>query len=195
MEHIHAEFLKSSSVLKECPEPDKPEFAFIGRSNVGKSSLINMLVNNKYLAKTSGKPGKTRLINHFIVNDQWYLVDLPGFGYAKVSKVQREKWEKSSMNYLTKRENLRMIFLLIDSRIPPQTIDLEFMEMLATKNLPFVILFTKCDKLKKKKIAQNIEEYQKELSKTWTELPFAITTSAVDKSGRDEIFSVIEQLQ
>ncbi len=191
MEIKEAKFLKSSVQIGQCPPTDLPEFAFIGRSNVGKSSLINMLTNNKNLAKTSGKPGKTRLINHFIVDARWYLVDLPGFGYAKVSKKERAKWERNTYLYLEKRENLQMIFLLIDSRIPPQKIDLEFMQWLASKQLPFVLLFTKCDKLKSDKVDDNLKAYVAELRKNWKEIPFALKTSSEDKTGREEILNLI----
>ena len=189
-----SKFILSSPNLKGCPAADSnmPEFAFIGRSNVGKSSLINMLCNQKDLAKTSSKPGKTRLINFFLINNAWYLVDLPGYGYAKIAKTQREKWEIETRNYLLRRENLQHIFLLIDSRIPPQAIDIEFMEWLANNQRPFSILFTKCDKLSSNKIRSNLQTYHDELLQRWTELPLALLTSAETKRGKEEVLQIIE---
>ena len=190
-----AKFMLSAPNLKGCPEASNtPEFAFIGRSNVGKSSLINMLCNHKDLAKTSSKPGKTRMINFFMINNAWHLVDLPGFGYAKIAKTQREKWEIETRNYLLRRENLLHIFLLIDSRIPPQAIDIEFMEWLSKNQRPFSILFTKCDKLSSNKIRSSIQAYQTELSKRWTELPLALLTSAETQRGKEEILQIIEEI-
>lgn len=189
-----AQFLLSSPNLKGCPPPELAEFAFIGRSNVGKSSLINMLCNQKGLAKTSSKPGKTRLINFFLINDDWRLVDLPGYGYAKTARTQREKWEIETRNYLLKRENIAVIFLLIDVRIPPQAIDIEFMKWLSTNQLPFVILFTKCDKLSANKIRNNVKAFSEELLKTWQELPVAILTSAETGKGKEEILQLIESV-
>src|SRR5688572_17169134 len=159
-----AEFLTSSPDYKLCPPPDKPEFAFIGRSNVGKSSLINSLVNRKGLAKTSGTPGKTQVINHFIINNSWYLVDLPGYGYSKTSKENRVKWDTMIRDYLDKRENLLCTLLLIDSRLEPQNIDTEFMNWLGENAIPFVIVFTKTDKLTKNQLLKNVTHYKKELS-------------------------------
>ena len=188
-----AEFVMSNTRVDLCPEPTKPEYAFIGRSNVGKSSLINMLTNNKNLAKTSGRPGKTQLINHFIVNDEWYLVDLPGYGYAKASKKSREQWSSFITRYMLERESLLYVFLLIDSRIPEQKIDLEFMEFLGTKGVPFVIVYTKMDKLSSSAYSKNIAAYKRELLKTWEELPMMIGTSAIGKNGKEEVLRIIEQ--
>lgn len=188
-----AKFILSSPNLKLCPETTIPEFAFIGRSNVGKSSLINMLCNQKDLAKTSSKPGKTKLINFFLINNSWHLVDLPGYGYAKTAKTQREKWEIETRNYLLKRENLVNIFLLIDIRVPPQRIDLEFMEWLSKNGLSFSILFTKCDKISNNKISVSVKAYCDELLKSWNELPIAILTSAETGRGKEDILQVIEQ--
>ena len=190
-----SKFILSSPNLKGCPDTaDMSEFAFIGRSNVGKSSLINMLCNHKDLAKTSSKPGKTRMINYFLINNAWYLVDLPGYGYAKVAKAQREKWEIETRNYLLRRDNLRHIFLLIDSRIPPQTIDIEFMEYLSKNQRHFSILFTKCDKLSSNKIRATLQAFHAELSKRWTELPLALLTSAETQRGKEEILQIIEDV-
>jgi GTP-binding protein len=188
-----ADFVTSSAHIGQCPKPILPEFAFIGRSNVGKSSLINMLVGRKSLAKTSSKPGKTQLINHFIINEQWYLVDLPGLGYAKVSKHQRAKWHKMINNYLLKRENLLNIFVLVDSRIDPQSIDIDFINWLGMSQLPFTILFTKTDKLSPYKLKIHLERFRKELLKTWDELPQIIVTSANTKKGKEEILDLIER--
>ena len=188
-----AKYLISSPTFDKCPVADKPEFAFIGRSNVGKSSLINMLVNQKNLAKTSGTPGKTQLINHFIVNDSWYLVDLPGYGYAKTSKNNAEKWNKFTSDYLKKRSNLLCVFLLIDARLEPQKIDLEFMEWMAINQLPFCIVFTKSDKLNKVVLAKNIAHYKKELLLSWEELPQIFISSSELKKGKEEILQFIEE--
>ena len=190
-----AEFLISSADYKGCPDTKLPEFAFIGRSNVGKSSLINMLMGNKSLAKTSGTPGKTQLINHFIVNEKWYLVDLPGYGYAKVSKNQRDKWQKLISNYLIQRTALTLVFVLLDSRLEPQKIDLEFMEWLGLSGIPFCIVFTKTDKLKARDLEPNIEAYKIKLQENWEELPPIFISSAEDKRGRDEILSFIEKVR
>ena len=186
MKIIEAVYITSSVKLNQCPEPDKPEYAFIGRSNVGKSSLINMLTGRKKLAKVSGSPGKTITINHFLIDKTWYLVDLPGFGYAKRSKSERAKWEKMIRSYLLQRTNLLSVFLLIDIRHDPQKNDLEFMEWLAISQIPFTILFTKADKLNKLKIESAIRTYQKQLTENWEELPHIIVTSAVNGSGKDE---------
>ena len=194
MEIKQAIFHKSSPDIKSCPESEFPEFAFIGRSNVGKSSLINMLVNKKGLAKTSSKPGKTKLINYFAIDDGWFLVDLPGYGYAKISKKIRENWEKRTRNYLEKRDNLAAIFVLIDSRIAPQKIDLEFMEWLSEKELPYLIVFTKCDKISGLKVEANIKEYQKELLERFEELPLAIKSSSKESTGKDDILGLIESI-
>tara|TARA_B100001121_G_scaffold307556_2_gene329344 strand:- start:922 stop:1524 length:603 start_codon:yes stop_codon:yes gene_type:complete len=193
MEITKANFLCSNTDWKKCPKPNLPEYAFIGRSNVGKSSLINTLTNHKKLAKTSGKPGKTQLINHFIINDSFYLADLPGYGYAKVSKKLREEFQKFTLNYLEKRTNLICLFLLIDLRVKPQKIDTEFMEYCATKEIPFTICFTKSDKLKKAEISTNLENYKSYLLKEWESFPNYFTTSSVNKLGIDEILSFIKE--
>jgi GTP-binding protein len=188
-----AQFIKSSKVVNDCPKPDLPEYAFIGRSNVGKSSLINMITGVKKLAKTSTTPGKTQLINHFIINEEWYLADLPGYGYAKISRETREKWEKMIRNFLLTRRNLLNTFILIDSRIEPQKSDLEFMEWLGVNEIPFTITFTKTDKLKRSEIIRNIESYKKELRERWEELPLMILTSSENKMGKDDILNFIEE--
>jgi GTP-binding protein len=188
----NAEFVISNTELKKCPAPKMPEYAFIGRSNVGKSSLINALTNRKSLAKTSGKPGKTQLINHFLINGSWYLVDLPGYGYASVSKTQRVEFAKFIKNYLSKRENLMCLFVLIDSRLKPQKIDLEFMEWLGENNIPFVICFTKLDKLSKTEIEKNITFYKNELLKSWGELPQVFLSSATKHIGTEEILNFVD---
>lgn len=191
---IHsATFVKSSENLSQCPKTSLPEFAFIGRSNVGKSSLINMLAENQKLAKISSRPGKTRTINHFIINDQWYLVDLPGYGYAKVSAGKREKWIKDVKNYLVKRVNLGCLFVLIDSRIKPQEIDLEFLEMAGLSSIPIARVFTKTDKLSANEIQKIIKDYDKVMLEKWEELPVTFITSAIKKTGRMDILDFIEQ--
>jgi GTP-binding protein len=194
------EFTCSSPSLKLCPQEDIPEFAFIGRSNVGKSSLINMLADHKGLAKVSGTPGKTRLLNHFkvesIVNKTsatWFLVDLPGYGFAKLSKEQRAKFEGLIESYLQNREDLALTFVLIDSRLEPQKIDVEFMNWLGDNEVSFIILFTKIDKLSKAQLVNNLAAYQKALSGSWAELPLIIPTSAETKAGREEILEIIEE--
>ena len=192
MNITEAKFLMSNTDIEKCPAPTFPEYAFIGRSNVGKSSLINMLTNRKNLAKTSATPGKTRLVNHFIINSKWYLVDLPGYGYAKVSKTSKATWDKMISDYLLKRKNLMNVFLLVDSRLEPQKIDLAFISWLGEKLVPFSIVFTKSDKLKKLQIIYSVETYKKELKKTWDELPPLFITSAEKKIGRDEILNYIE---
>ena len=189
-----AEFVKSSPTLKECPNPDLPEYAFIGRSNVGKSSLINMLCMNGGLAKTSATPGKTRLINHYRINDSWYLVDLPGYGYAKVSKNMRKDFDKTLFNYLCKRKNLYCVFVLIDSRIPPQANDMDFVNRLGGElRIPLAIVFTKTDKTTQKQLNDNTKMIKNELLKTWEELPPCFYTSSTTKRGREEIFEFIEK--
>lgn len=193
MQIYDAKFLKSSTKVSQCPQNHLHEYAFIGRSNVGKSSLINMITNNKGLAKTSGTPGKTQLINHFIIDDKWYIVDLPGYGFAKISKKIRAKWEVMISNYLTQRENLICTFVLIDIRLKPQAIDLEFLEWLGEKDLAFIIIFTKSDKLKKAQLLQNITDYRDALLSFWEELPLSIITSAKTKIGKKEILEFIEQ--
>jgi len=186
-----AKFICSSPGLKECPKPDLPEFAFIGRSNVGKSSLINMLVTHKNLAKTSSTPGKTRMINHFLINEKWYLVDLPGYGYAKVSKDKRVEFQKSILDYIGKRDSLYYLFVLIDSRIPPQEIDIKFINFLGKNEAAFAIVFTKVDKISPTELNKNIGEFQKVLGEIWDELPPMISTSATKKTGREEILKTI----
>lgn len=189
-----ARFLISNTKVGNCPSPEKPEYAFIGRSNVGKSSLINMLCNNKFLAKTSSTPGKTQLINHFIINDTWYLVDLPGYGYAKTSKDNRVKFDKMILDYISKRENLMCLFVLIDSRHEPQKIDLDFMEMIENEKVPFAIIFTKADKSSKEKLSILIENYKKRLLEDWEELPPIFISSAVKKDGREEIIGFVDEV-
>jgi GTP-binding protein len=188
-----AAFVTSNTDYLLCPAPDRPEYAFIGRSNVGKSSLINMLTNHKNLAKTSQQPGKTQLINHFLINGSWYLVDLPGYGYAKVSKGDRENWQLMIDNYLRHRPNLVCIFVLIDSRHDPQRVDLEFMDKLGQEGLPFHIVFTKGDKLKKSnQLLTQIERYKQKLLESWDELPPMFVTSAEKGEGREPLLEAIE---
>lgn len=189
-----AEFVISNTDVSKCPKDNLPEYAFIGRSNVGKSSLINMLTNHKSLAKTSGKPGKTQLINHFIINKNWFLVDLPGYGYASVSKDKRKTFQKFIKDYFNKRMQLACTFVLVDSRHAPQKIDLDFMEFLGTNGIAFGIIFTKADKLNKSTLPKNIENYKKELLKYWEELPPHFISSSNDKTGRDEILDFIQNV-
>jgi GTP-binding protein len=190
---IHsATFIKSSPTIKECPVPVKPEFGFIGRSNVGKSSLINMLTGWSKLAKTSVQPGKTRTINHFFVNNSWYLVDLPGYGYAKVPVKLREKWVRATEEYILKRENLVSLFVLLDIRHKPQSSDLEFMEFLGLNHIPFARVFTKSDKLGSLSLENSINQYNSEMLKHWESLPVSFISSAVKGNGRDEILNYIE---
>jgi len=189
-----AEFIKSSSSLELCHKTTAPEFAFIGRSNVGKSSLINMLVNRTGLAKTSVKPGKTRLINHFLINKSWYLVDLPGYGYASASKVEIAKWGKFIDEYLSKRENLACLFVLIDSRIEPQKIDIEFISNLKFLGIPFVLISTKTDKLTKQKIERHIKSFKRELIEMREELPTHFISSSKTATGRSEILTLIKKI-
>jgi len=188
-----AQFVISSSNYRQCPETSIPEYAFIGRSNVGKSSLINMLTGRKKLAKTSGKPGKTQLINHFLINEEWHLVDLPGYGWAKVSKSAREGFGKMIQDYLLHRPQLVCLFILIDSRHPPQKIDLSFIEWAGVKQIPFVLVFTKADKQSANKTQRAIAHYRKTLQEEWAELPPIFITSAVDNSGRDDLLDYIGQ--
>jgi len=189
-----AKFLMSNSRVEDCPAPTLPEYAFIGRSNVGKSSLINMLTNHKGLAKTSSQPGKTQLINHFIINNNWYLVDLPGYGYAKVSKDSRVKWQRMINFYLRKRENLACVFVLVDSRHSPQAVDLEFMEQLGSEGIPFVMIFTKADKQSGTRTQQNVVDYIQKMEETWDEVPRHFVTSAEEKTGRDEVLDFIQEI-
>ncbi len=192
MEIKSAEFTCSSPDVKKCPEPKIPEYAFIGRSNVGKSSLINMLVERKKLAKTSSTPGKTQLINHFIIDENWYLVDLPGYGYAKSSKKDREKWGQMIHKYLMQRENLMCTFILIDSRLEPQKIDLEFIEWFGVNQLPFILVFTKSDKINKKTLVHNLDLFKKTLKEKWSELPQMIVSSSKLSQGKEAILELVE---
>ena len=192
MKITKAEFITSSSEVSQCPPEQIPEYAFIGRSNVGKSSLINMLVDRKKLAKTSSTPGKTRLINHFKINHEWFLCDLPGYGYAKVSKKDRDTFSKMIEQYATKRTNLVCFFVLVDARHKPQQLDLDFIEWLGDSNLPFVIALTKIDKVSQTLRATNLLLLKNELSKTWEELPVIFETSAEKKTGRNEVLGFIE---
>jgi GTP-binding protein len=189
-----ARFIISNTDIDQCPKDGLPEYAFIGRSNVGKSSLINMLVDKKDLAKTSGRPGKTQLINHFLINNEWYLVDLPGYGYAKASKSSRSTWERFIADYLTKRETLINIFVLLDSRLEPQKIDLEFMTWCAEEQLPFSMVFTKIDKLSSSALQKNLAAYKKEMLKHWESLPPLFTTSSESKFGREKLLNYIDQI-
>jgi GTP-binding protein len=190
---IHsAIFVKSSPSIKECPAPTIPEFGFIGRSNVGKSSLINMLTGWSKLAKTSGQPGKTRTINHFNINGSWYLVDLPGYGYAKVPLKMRDNWIKSFEGYILKRENLVSLFVLLDSRLKPQRSDLEFMEFLGRNQIPFSRVFTKTDKISKLALQKSIELSDIEMLTKWESIPSTFTSSVINGTGRDEILNYIE---
>lgn len=191
---LKVQFIKSSSSWKECPKDDKPEIAFIGRSNVGKSSLINAICKKKDLAKTSSTPGKTQLINHYLIDDRWFLVDLPGYGYAKVSIEQRKKFQKRITDYLLKREQLALVCVLVDSRHPPQKIDMEFIHWLGENGIPLHIVFTKADKNKPKALEQNVENYLKELSDSWEELPKHFVTSAATKVGVDELRTYLQEL-
>ena len=191
MEIYSADFLCSNTDWKKCPDLHLPEYAFIGRSNVGKSSLINSLTNNKKLAKTSGRPGKTQLINHFKINNSFLFADLPGYGYAKVSKKTRASFQEFTLRYLEKRKNLICLFLLIDLRISPQKIDLEFMEYCAVKQIPFIICFTKADKIKKREVESKVTEYQNKLKETWEEMPFHFVTSSISKSGCNDVLMFI----
>ncbi len=186
-----AEFVKSSEKLVDCPKPVFPEYAFFGRSNVGKSSLINMLTGRKSLAKTSSTPGKTKLINHFLINGAWYLTDLPGFGFAKVSKTSREKWEKMIKNYLRNRENMVCLFFLIDIRHEPLKNDIDYINWLGEAQIPFAILFTKSDKLSLNKLNLNLNSYIKKLSESWDPLPKTIVTSSEKHVGKDEVLEYI----
>ena len=188
-----ADFVISNTDIDKCPKERIPEYAFIGRSNVGKSSLINMLTGRKSLAKTSGKPGKTQLINHFKINDNWFLVDLPGYGYAKVSKKNRSIFAKFIYEYLEKRENLICTFVLVDSRHEPQKIDMLFMEWLGQNQIPFVIVFTKMDKLSSSQLNKNITKYKTEMLKTWEDIPQTFRSSAESGLGKSEILKFIEQ--
>ena len=194
MEIKKAEFTLSAPIVSMCPADNKPEYAFIGRSNVVKSSLINMLTNNKRLAKTSSTPGKTLLINHFIINNEWYLVDLPGYGYAKRSKKEIDRLDQMIRGYILQREQLVNVFVLVDIRIEPQKIDLEFIEWLGLSSVPFAIVFTKADKLSAGKVATNFEAYKNKLMETWEELPPLFITSSEKRLGRDEVLDYIDKI-
>ena len=189
-----AEYTISSARVDQCPKGELPEFAFIGRSNVGKSSLINMLTGKTHLAKTSATPGKTILINHFLINQNWYLVDLPGYGYAKRGQKQRDELQRMITGYILRREQMMNLFLLIDARHEPQRIDLEFIEWLGENGIPFSIVFTKADKLSKGKLAANVKHYLAELSKQWEELPPYFVTSSETKQGKEELLTYIETI-
>lgn len=188
-----AAFVISSSDPKKCPKPNFPEYAFVGRSNVGKSSLINTLTGRRKLAKISGAPGKTQLINHFLINKKWYLTDLPGYGYAKASKKDKEKWKKMTENYILNRTNLLCLFVLIDSRLDPQKSDMEFMGWLGKNQIPFTMVFTKTDKLSKRELDTRLANYKKQMLETWEELPHSFSTSAITGFGKNEILDFIEK--
>ena len=193
MEITKAEYLISSPNVELCPKPDRPEYAFIGRSNVGKSSLINMITGQSKLAKTSNSPGKTQMINHFMINKSFYFVDLPGYGFAKVSQSQRAKWEKMISNYLQQRTNLMTVFVLIDSRHEPQNLDLEFLRKLGAWSIPFNIIFTKADKVTQREASKNAQWFIEAMKKEWEYIPRAIMTSAVKFLGRKDILAYIEE--
>ncbi len=194
MEIKSAEFVISNTDYRKCPDTGIPEYAFIGRSNVGKSSLINMLCNRKGLAMTSSKPGKTLLINHFLINDEWHLVDLPGYGYASTGKTMRDKLKGIIESYISNREQLTCLFLLVDSRLEAQKIDLDFMIWLGENGIPFAIVFTKMDKLSTSKTKENTENYKTKLLESWEELPPLFYTSSENKAGRDELLNYIEEI-
>ena len=194
MEIKSAEFVSSYVSYKDCPAADRPEYAFVGRSNVGKSSLINMLLDRKKLVKTSQSPGKTQLINHFIINNNWYFVDLPGYGYAKVAKSMRKDFNKLIKEYAFNRENLMCLFVLLDSRHKPQKNDLDFMRWLGESQIPFSMIFTKVDKLSSSAVNKNIQNYKKEMLKEWEALPDIFITSSEQKIGRTEILDYIDKL-
>lgn len=193
MNITEATFITSSAALAKMPTPTMPEYAFIGRSNVGKSSLINMLTMRNGLAKTSGRPGKTITVNHFLINNAWYLVDLPGYGYAKRARTEREKWKQMMYRYLLDRPNLIYTFILVDVRVAPQNSDLELMEWMAEKQLPFVVVFTKTDKLGGAALSSAVAAYKKQLLQKWEELPLMILTSSENRKGREEILQLIEE--
>jgi GTP-binding protein len=192
MEIIESSFVSSHADVAKCPAPDKPEFAFIGRSNVGKSSLINMLTDRRSLAKISVTPGKTQTINHFVINKTWYLVDLPGYGYASVSKSQRYSFGKMIEDYVLNRSTLNCLFVLVDSRLEPQPIDLSFIEWAGSKEIPICIVLTKIDKLTRNQIFQNRKRFENALLEVWEELPPIIMTSSTEKKGKDEVLTFIE---
>jgi GTP-binding protein len=194
MEVKDARFIVSNTDVKKCPAPNLPEYAFIGRSNVGKSSLINRITNKKSLAKISGKPGKTRLINHFLINSEWYLVDLPGYGYAQVPLKERKKWEQMIQKYILQRENLYCLFVLIDSRHEPQQVDIDFMEWLGISEIPFSIVFTKTDKLKPSELEKNLKNYETKMFEKWEVMPGYFISSAESGAGTEEILDFIESI-
>lgn len=193
MSSLNARFLISNTDLEKCPPPNKPEYAFIGRSNVGKSSLINTITGHKGLAKTSGKPGKTRLINHFLIEENWYMVDLPGYGYAKVSKSDRKSWNKTTEQYLTTRSNLFCTMVLLDLRHKPQQLDLDFMAWLGNNQLPFAMVFTKADKLTKVAVTKQLEAYKETMLEFWETLPPLFVTSSKTSRGKDDIIEFIHK--
>ena len=189
-----AKFITSSPSIEKCPKPTLPEYAFIGRSNVGKSSLINMITGIKTLAKVSQTPGKTQVINHFLINDSWYLVDLPGYGFAKVSKTSRKLFSSMITSYIQTRDSLHSLFVLIDSRLEPQEIDITFINWLGKNQIPFALIFTKTDKINTPTLESNISTYKKEMLKYWEELPKIFTSSAVTRTGRESIIEYIETI-
>lgn len=193
MEITQATFISSHAQLSKCPPPDRPEFAFIGRSNVGKSSLINMITGRKALAKTSVKPGKTQTINHFLINEAWYLVDLPGYGYAAVSKTAKSGWSKMIEDYIVNRETLTCLFVLLDSRLTPQPIDLSFIEWAGRRGVPICLIFTKSDKLSRNELTKSMKVYESTLLESWSELPPNVISSSANKKGREEIIQFIEE--
>jgi len=186
-------FVVSSTDIRKCPKPNRPEYAFLGRSNVGKSSLINMLTGIRNLARTSSVPGKTQLINHYLINDEWYLVDLPGLGYARVPRGVKQAWQKMITRYLLSRTNLMNIFFLVDARLEPQAIDIEFINWMGSQYLPFTLVFTKTDKISRTLLSEHMKRFNEKLSETWETLPRGIVTSAVERTGRDEILLEIER--
>ena len=194
MEIRKSQFVTSSAEVTKCPPPDKPEFAFIGRSNVGKSSLINMLTDRKGLAKISSKPGKTQLINHFEINESWYLVDLPGYGWSKVSKQKKEDWGIMIEEYLLNRENLACLFVLIDSRLEPQLIDYDFITWLGENEIPFALVFTKIDKQSKNKFQSIKAKHIRQIKNSWEEMPLIFESSAIDQTGKEQILSFTEEI-
>jgi GTP-binding protein len=194
MEITEAKYVASFPSVTKCPPPNKPEYAFIGRSNVGKSSLINMLTNNAKLAKTSSSPGKTQMINFFDINQRWYLVDLPGYGYAKISKTKRKEWRQMIENYLIQRQSLACACILIDSNLPPQEVDIEFLDWIGKVRIPIVIVFTKADKSKNEQVEKNISDFKNKLLETWEELPQCFITSANKKTGGDAILDMFDSI-
>ena len=194
MKIFKSEFIKSSDNYKKCPKEHIPEYAFIGRSNVGKSSLLNMLVNNKKLSKTSSKPGKTKLINHFKINDACFFVDLPGYGWANSSKSERLKWQKMTQKFMINSSKLSLVFLLIDSRIKPQKSDIKFSNFIGANNIPMNIIFTKTDKMNKKGLENNIELFKNQILKSWKKLPDIFLSSSINKTGRNKILSHISKI-